>query len=389
MVAVAFAVAGAAVGTPADAQESRESAVELALRQAAGMLSGIQVPAATAFQTGDRTIEAGTTVNGPVAVSGTLRIAGELQGDGFSYDGDIVVQAGARVTGSLVALGGTVRVDDAADVAGEIRSITGDLAGVATVAPATTTSQNVMLTLGWGGLVLLVGIGVLVFGGRTLDVVGAAVNEHFGRSFLVGIAGTLALAPVLALGILGLALTILGILLIPFAVVAYALAVTGLVTLGFLATAMVTGRALSRSGPQGSARGAALRSLVIGIALFVGLWLIAALTTSWPVASSAVRVIAFALTWATATVGLGATILTRGGTRGADGSLFPKDEATLVSGRTPAYRDRTPLPGTVSAAAAPSAPAPDAAPPPDWVTPTPVHGVVAARRPSQSVRSVK
>jgi hypothetical protein len=110
-----------------------------------------------------------------------------------------------------------------------------------------------------------------------------------------------------------------------------------------------------------SDRGAALRALVIGIAIYFGLWLVAALLTPVPAASTAARVIAFAATWAAATVGLGATILTRAGTR-------TTRDATIVREVPRA----TPSPGA-------ELPAP---PPSQWETPTPVSGVVAARRPT-------
>jgi hypothetical protein len=152
-------------------------------------------------------------------------------------------------------------------------------------------------------------------------------------------------------------LTILGVLLIPFAIVAYILAVVGLVTLGFLAAMRITGRSLSKGRAGLSERGAALRSLVIGVAFFLGLWLIAAVATPWPAAQSIARVIAFALTWAAATVGLGATIISRAGAR-------------------PARRGALDVRVTRETEPALSAPATT----PDWLTPTPVSGVVAARR---------
>lgn len=300
-------------------------------------------------------IAAGTTVNGPIAIVGTLRIAGVVNGDVYAYDGDVVLLAGGHVTGSAVALGGRVLMNGG-EIDGDGRSMPATLEPIIPVSVAEITGQNVLLTLGWTGVVLIIGIGVMVFGGKTLDVVGETVDQQFGRSFLVGVGATLAILPALALLLIGLALTILGVLLIPFAIVAYILAVVGLVTLGFLAAMRITGRSLSK-GKGLSERGTALRSLVIGVAFFLGLWLIAAVATPWPAAQSIARMIAFALTWAAATVGLGATIISRGGAR-------PGRRAALAS----ATREAEPALATTSAAT------------PDWLTPTPVSGVVAARR---------
>jgi hypothetical protein len=294
-------------------------------------------------------------VNGPVAVIGTLRIAGVVSGDVYSYEGDIVLLPGGRVTGSAVALNGRVQ-ENGGEVDGDIRTFGGDLEAVAPVSVAQSTRENVMLTLGWTGVVLVIGIGVMVFGGKTLDVVGETIDQQFGKSFLVGVGATLGFIPALAILVIALALTILGVLLVPFAIVAFILAVFGLVTLGLLAAMRITGRSLSgRSGL--TERGTALRSLVMGVALFLGLWLVAAALTPWPAAEAVARVIAFALTWAAATVGLGATIISRGGAR-------PGRRASLDQ---PAVRATEP-----ALASAPATP--------DWLTPTPVSGVAAARR---------
>ena len=164
----------------------------------------------------------------------------------------------------------------------------------------------------------------------------------------------------LAVLVIALALTILGILLIPFAIVAYALAVMGLVTLGFLAAICATGHSLARRGAL-TDRGAALRALVVGVAFFMGLWLVAAVVTPWGTVAAVARVIAFALTWAAATVGLGATIISRAGTRTVRGAEIS------AAATTKAPYERAAVAVATEAA---------------WLTPTPVSGVVAARRPA-------
>jgi hypothetical protein len=109
--------------------------------------------------------------------------------------------------------------------------------------------------------------------------------------------------------------------------------------------------------------------LVLGIAFFMGLWMLAALLTPLPAAASAARAVAFAITWAAATVGLGATILSRAGARNR---AFENRQAVA---RSFAEARRV----LEDEALAPAAP-----PPPGWQTPTPVSGVVAARRSSST-----
>ena len=381
MLAVPFAFVAVAAEaqtsqTPPATQATRDSAsLERALGSASSGLTGLTVPAASAFKAGDREIKAGTTVAGPVAVIGTLRVSGTITGDAFAY-GDVVLLPGGHITGSAVALDGKVDLAGGT-LDGDARATGGAVTEIAAAPapPATlSTAHNVMLTLGWATVVLFVGIGLLVFGDPTLEGVSTVVDRQFGKSFLVGLAATIGIVPVFALGIVGLGLTIIGLLLIPFAVVAYVLAIIGLVTLGFLATARVTGGAFFHArGDATSPRGAALRGLVFGVAFFLGLWLIAAVLSQIPAAASVARIIAFAITWAAATVGLGATIISRGGTR------FRVPEV-------PDYVSRTPMPGAVLTTG--SAAAAHAASIPEWQTPTPVSGVTAAvRRPPSSSRS--
>jgi hypothetical protein len=210
-------------------------------------------------------------------------------------------------------------------------------------APRRGTSDAMGLSLGWLVVMLLIGIGVLVFAGAYLDGVTDVLEQSFGRSFLVGIAGELGVIPVLLLVVAALCLTVVGILLVPFAIVAYVLAVAGFLTLGFLSVARLAGGSIGAG--RGDARGRALRALVLGIAVFMGVWVLAAAFQWSPAISGVLRVIALAVTWVAATAGFGAAILSRGGTH--------RDAAKKT---------------TVDESAA-------------WQTPTPITGVAAARKP--------
>lgn len=351
------------------AQESTTAATQATLERTLASpgpaLSGLTVPAAAEFTRGDKEIPAGTTIKGPIAVVGTLRVVGTVDGDVFSFGGDVIVAATGRVNGSAVALSGQVRVDGGI-VEGDMRELNGTLGPVVPASTVASTSDNVSLTAGVAVVALLVGIGLLVFGGRTLDAVADVVDRKFGRSFAVGIAATLGIAPALVLLVLALTLTILGILLVPFAIVAYALAVIGVVALGFLAAARAAGGSFVRTAHAGT-RGASLRALVYGLAMFFVVWMIAAVLTPLDAPAAVVRVIAIAITWAAATVGLGATIISRAGTRPLSEAADPELERANAAARR----------ALEEAAMAPASP-----PPPEWQTPTPVSGVVAARRPT-------
>ena len=312
------------------------------------------LPALADAPVGSRTIAAGDTVRGDVAITqGTLDVRGVVTGSVVVYGGDVVVHPGGRVNGDAIAVLGRVRVEGGR-VDGEMRAVRGSLAtapaAAAAPGPMAMMRSELGLVVGWLTVLVLMGVGVLVFAGGPLEGVVESLERGFGRALLVGILAELALIPVLLLVVVALVVTILGILLIPFAVVAFVLGAAGLMMLGFLAVARVTGGAvLRRRAAQLSERGAMLRALVGGILLFLGLWLVAALLVPVPLAATAVRAIAFAVTWVAVTAGFGAALLSRGGTRRFTETLpLPQPEEDEMS----------------------------------WQTPTPIGGVVAARRPT-------
>lgn len=334
------------------------SALETAAvaRSAGQDTAAARTPAADTLRFGGRTVERGETVAGPIlVVGGDLRVRGTIQGAAVTIAGDIVVDSGGRITGDAVAALGRVYTPGGV-VDGRSRSFAdafsfGERAADETVRPRRSTADAVWLAMGWLAVVLVLGFGVLVFASSNLEGVADVIERSFWRSFLVGVAGQVAIVPVLILLIVGLAITVVGILLIPFAVVAYILAIAGLVTLGFLAMARLTGGGIGASRAEGlTARGSALRGLVVGIVLYLGMWVVAAAFQWSPVASGVLRGVAFVITYVAATAGFGAAILSRGGIR----------------------RD---------VAAEPAAPEPMDT----WQTPTPVTGVVAARRPTPAV----
>jgi hypothetical protein len=307
---------------------------------------------------GGRVIAAGTSVSGPVVVAGgDLDVHGTVNGSAIAIAGDVIVHKGGRVTGDAIAAFGSVR-PEGGTVNGTARSMTGtwgqslrsSLRGDEAVE---SERSPLLLAVGWFGVILLIGLGVLVFASSYLDGVVDVLGESFWRSFMVGIAGELGIVPLLLLLCVALAITVIGALLIPFAVVAVVLAITGLATLGFIAVARVTGDGLaSRSAQRLDVRGGALRAVLVGVSVYMGLWLIATALGWAPVVGPVLRTIALIATYVAVTAGFGAALLSRGGTR--------RDAAV----------SQVPAPAMDAAA---------------WQTPTPVTGVVAARRPSPKV----
>ena len=340
-----------AVAPAATGQRVATDSVKLLLGRLAKELPGRARPAPATITTGARTVPAGARETGDVATTGPLAVHGDVAGSAYAI-GDLVVGAGGHVHGDAITIGGKVRLDGGI-VDGDMRSVAAATATAGTdddgALPASARSPFFQAT-GWLVVLLLIGLGTLVFADRYLDGVVKELERSFTRAFLIGVAGELALLPALLLICVGLALTILGILLIPAAFVAFVLAAAGLFTLGYLGVASVVGGALVRDGGRLSARGAALRALLAGLVILMAFWLLSGLVSFNAIALMVTRGIAVAITWVAATAGFGAALASRGG-------ALRRRPATIgtPSGRTDDL---------------------------SWQTPTPVRGVAAARRPT-------
>jgi hypothetical protein len=327
----------------AEAQDSAAS-VSVATQQAPASATPA---AADTIRFGGRMIASGDTVSGPVVVAaGDLQVHGVIRGTAIAIAGDIIVMNGGTITGDAIAVLGNVQ-NMRGTITGTARTFTGSFPWLDDVERAPHarrgTGDALSLSLGWLVIMLLIGIGVLVFAGAYLDGVTDVLEQSFWRSFLVGIAGELGVIPVLVLVVAALAVTVVGILLIPFAILAYFLAVFGFLTLGFLSVARLAGGGLGSD--RGEARGRALRSIVFGIVIFMGAWVLAAAFQWSPAISGILQMIALAVTWVAATAGFGAAILSRGGTHRDAAKKAMVDESAA------------------------------------WQTPTPITGVAAARKP--------
>jgi hypothetical protein len=333
------------------AQDGARDAVKRDLDRLARTESIANLPPADSVTDGPRTIPAGTTVRGAVVARGPIVVAGRVDGAVVSLNGDVTVARGGTVTGDVIAVGGRVIAEG--DVGGEMRGMSSLQATISPVtaaadvrSPIARTYDAMRLVAGTFGVLLIIAVGVLLFAGTNLDEVVGTLERRFGRAFWVGLLGQLLILPALVVLVVALALSLIGILLIPFAIVAYAIAIAGLVTLGFLAVARLVGGAVWNSARDTTARSRALRALAVGLAIFFALWMVAAALAWSPLAATVVRAAALAVTWTAMTLGLGAAILSRAGTH-----------RKVVAGTRP-----------IELAS--------------WQTPTPLTGVVAARRPT-------
>ncbi len=348
-----IAFATAASGASAQLSRSEADSLHEWLRAAGKPPGRINIVGLESLRAGPRAVGAGERVAGSVvAFRGNLDVRGAIDGDAIALVGDVILHPGATVGGDAIAVAGRVRQAEGTGAAGG--TVAGEIVTLSRVAPALAgsgvrrTGHAVSLATGWLVMLAAVGVAVLFLARRNLERLADTIETRFARAFLWGLAGQLALLPVLLLGIVALAITIVGILLIPFAIVAYFVAAAGALALGFLAMAYVAGEAVGRRLAGGALQRSAVALLLVGLLLFYVVWLVPALMTWAGILGSVLRLFATVITWVAATVGFGAALMTRGGTR------------------------------EIARPAEPLAVADDYT----WQTPTPVTGVAAARRPT-------
>lgn len=203
--------------------------------------------------------------------------------------------------------------------------------------PEAATAQSLSVGERAGGvagaflMLVVVGTGLVMFARPALETVSDTVVHSLGRAFAVGLLAEVLVLPTLFLAVVGLTITVVGALLVPFVVVVAALVVIASLLLGLLSMAHAMGEVVTR---RRMARGAALpassyRYVVLGIAGLVAAWMVWVAFGWVPVAGALLLGTAALVTWFVATVGLGATLLSRGGLRAEfTGRLVPAEAFT-------------------------------------------------------------
>ena len=277
-------------------------------------------------------IERDEVVNGAVvAVLGSVTVEGEVEDDVVAVAGNIRLGPDANVRGSVTVVGGRLDIDPQARVGGEVNEIGFDVPRVR-FRPFEVWGWRFHPFQHWWFSpsfdLFAVSLRMLLFGLLSAVLVLAAPNR-IGRierrvvaepwkSGLVGLLAQLLFVPLLVLTVIILVVSIIGIpllLLIPFALLALLFA---LLT-GFAGAASRVGRwAQERFGLAPQNRYVAL---VIGLAAIWVLSLIGHLVAlgGWPVWGLAAMfsAIGFLVEYLAWTVGFGAALLTRFGTRPA------------------------------------------------------------------------
>jgi hypothetical protein len=262
-------------------------------------------------RTGDLVVPAGTTTSGSVMViHGNLDIYGNVDGAATAVGGDVIVHEGGRVRGGAVALMGHVR-NEGGSILGVIKDVgtTHNRSTVSFGGRPRTTVGSLVSAVDWLLVLLLVGTFVLFYMRDYFKRAVEVVTNETGRSLFTGVLAGVATVPAVIALCIALAITIIGIFLIPIGVGVFLVAVSGIAILGFLAVAHVTGIAISHKSKSETPAGEELQYLFTGIHAFSALWIIAAAFTWFPILGSLLRMLAFSVTFVAVATGFGAVIL--------------------------------------------------------------------------------
>ena len=303
-----------------------------ALLRSGGAPAGITV-ANGQVHSGNFALPAGQRSQGHLLVlQGDADLAGAVGGNLVVLDGNLILRAGAQLAGDALVIGGRV-IDEGGTVAGELRSVSGSRAG----AEPTGTSPAGMRTrfAGLAGVftvLLLAGFAMVTFARERLEIVSDTVARSFFRSFAIGVLAQVVALPTAGLLVLGLVLSIVGILLLPFVAVVVPLIALAAVLAGFLGALHAMGETRVRKRmAAGELAGSpnSYRFLMIGLTGVGLLWLTWAGFGGIPVAGGLVLLVALVTTWVVASAGLGAFLLSRGGLRADPGGrLLPPEALT-------------------------------------------------------------
>jgi hypothetical protein len=188
-------------------------------------------------------------------------------------------------------------------------------------------AMGILATMMKYALLLAIGFGIIYFGGRPyLETVADAARRQPVRAWAVGFAGAFLLIPAFVIGILVLVVSIVGIPALLVWVPGFPIAVLLSLLLGFLAVAHGAGEIMAERRFQGVDwlhRANSFHYLMTGLGLLLAL----------PLAAYAIGMVGFlgffegllsfvggAAIWIAATIGFGAVLMTRAGTRQPDGS---------------------------------------------------------------------
>lgn len=332
-----------AQGLPAPAAPARAADT---LLPAVAPPAPLAAPARSQISFNGYTVPRGKVVDGDVVVPfGDVRVEGEVMGDVTVGKGNLELADGAVIHGDAVVSGGGRLLNQGGRVDGEMRVNSDE--GEAAAAAAAARGQAVhargeaaehfrIRNGGWWGsigegaeglvstltlalILCLIGSGLVFYALPRLERVSGTIRRDAGRAAAVGIAANFLSLPAFVVGVVVLAVTIIGIPLLVLYVPLFWVALSAAAAFGVVAVAHAVGEhTAEQSGSFGSMRRNAYSYTFTGIGILLAPLFAAHLLEltgflAW--LGDLVELLGSLLLWAAATVGFGAVVLTRAGTR--------------------------------------------------------------------------
>jgi hypothetical protein len=272
---------------------------------------------------GDVEVDDDEVVSDPVvAIGGSVRVRGHVEDDVVAVGGSVYLGPKAVVSGSVTAIGGRVEQERGAEVRGEVQEI--GFAGPLRFGPSHMWDVGHEIFSGWFrlfgtvlriALVLLLALVIAIAAARPVERISRKAGDEPWTCGFVGLAAQVFFVPVLVVTVVVLAISIIGIpllVLVPFVLVALLFGIL----MGFAGVAQRVG-----TWAVGAGRGPFVATAVGVILIAAGsffarlLWLLPGPIAPFAIIVSLLGLFAEYVAW---TVGLGAMLLTRFGTRGPD-----------------------------------------------------------------------
>jgi len=300
----------------------------------------------------DVDVGSGETVDGTlVSVGGQVKISGTVDGDVVVVSGNLELLPGSEVEGdirladaSIDRNQGTVSGDvvnvttNQKDLEDQIRSqVRQQVQNEIRSQGSTHTQHRISLFApirsivhGLGGIIQdllaifilgLLGAGIVAFAGPNIDAVAETAHRTPGRAAMVGVAGTFLLIPVWILGLIALAVSIVGIPVMIAWLPLFPLAAVAAAILGYLAVARNAGEWLARSELRFTDRirvSNPIHTIVGGLIGLMAAFIAANVFSMVPFFGFLEGLLVFVgvmITIAAVLIGFGAVLLTRAGTR--------------------------------------------------------------------------
>lgn len=241
----------------------------------------------------DLVVEEGQTVNNAAVIGGQITVNGLVEQNVLAIAGSVVLTNKAVVRGQVIVLGGIVARGSGSMVFGDITEVNSS-----TLSQALQSAMRGELE-GWSlilnvislcffAIILIIALIMTLLLPRQMTLITRSIETHYVKSFFWGVLATLMIVPLFML----LAVSIIGIFLIPLAFTLMLLAVI----VGFIACGAILGNALISRVFRGYEKSLTKETLV-GLCL---LWLL-----GWIPFYAGMFIKAFVIT-----IGLGGVIMT-------------------------------------------------------------------------------